>query len=41
MLVYNNNNILEYDISDVDEYTYIIKDEAQSTIKIGKLKMIH
>lgn len=36
--VYNNNDNIEYRLSDCDEYTYIIEDKAHATIKIGKTK---
>lgn len=36
--VYNNNENIEYEISDCDGYTYIIEDKAHATIKIGKTK---
>jgi len=36
--VYNNNDTIEYEISDCEEYTYIIEDIAHATIKIGKTK---
>lgn len=38
LTVYNNNNNIEYEISDCEEYTYIIEDIAHATIKIGKTK---
>ena len=36
--VYNNDENIEYIISDCDEYTYIMEDKAHATIKIGKTK---
>jgi hypothetical protein len=36
--IYNNNNFIEYEITDCEEYTYIIEDKAHATIKIGKTK---
>ena len=36
--VYNNNENIEYEISDCEEYTYIMEDKAHATIKIGKTK---
>jgi hypothetical protein len=36
--VYNNNESIEYQITDCFEYTYIIEDRAHATIKIGKTK---
>lgn len=38
LTVYNNNENIEYELSDCLEYTYIIQDKAHSTIKIGKTK---
>jgi hypothetical protein len=34
--IYNNNENIEYEISDCDEYTYIMWDKAHATVKIGK-----
>lgn len=36
--LYNNNENIEYEISNCSEYTYIIEDKAHATIKIGKTK---
>jgi hypothetical protein len=36
--IYNNNENIEYDISNCGEYTYIIEDKAHATVKIGKTK---
>jgi hypothetical protein len=38
LTVYNNNENIEYELSDCLEYTYIIEDKAHATIKIGKTK---
>lgn len=38
LTVYNNNENIEYELSDCNEYTYIIEDKAHATIKIGKTK---
>lgn len=38
LTIYNNNENIEYELSDCDEYTYIIEDKAHATIKIGKTK---
>lgn len=38
LTIYNNNENIEYELSDCFEYTYIIEDKAHSTIKIGKTK---
>jgi len=38
LTVYNNNENIEYELSDCQEYTYIIEDKAHATIKIGKTK---
>jgi hypothetical protein len=38
LTVYNNNETIEYELSDCPEYTYIIEDRAHATIKIGKTK---
>jgi len=38
LTIYNNNENIEYQLSDCDEYTYIIEDRAHATIKIGKTK---
>jgi hypothetical protein len=38
LTVYNNNENIEYELSDCLEYTYIIQDGAHATIKIGKTK---
>ena len=38
LTVYNNNENIEYELSDCLEYTYMIQDKAHSTIKIGKTK---
>lgn len=36
--VYNNQENIEYEISDCNEYTYIMEDNGYSIIKIGKTK---
>jgi hypothetical protein len=36
--VFNRNNIISYEISDCEEFTYIMEDKAHATIKIGKTK---
>jgi hypothetical protein len=36
--VFNNSENIEYEISDCEEYTYIMEDKAHATIKIGKTK---
>jgi hypothetical protein len=36
--VFNNDENIEYEITDCDEYTYIMEDRAHATIKIGKTK---
>lgn len=36
--VYNNNDHIEYEVSDCSEYTYIIEDNSHDKIKIGKTK---
>jgi len=36
--VFNNNENIEYEISDCEEYTYVMEDKAHATIKIGKTK---
>lgn len=38
LTVYNNDGIIEYELSDCSEYTYIIEDVSKSTIKIGQAK---
>lgn len=38
LTIYNNNNNIEYELSDCEEYTYIIEDKAHATIKIGRTK---
>jgi hypothetical protein len=36
--VFNNNENIEYLLSDCEEYTYIMEDKAHATLKIGKTK---
>jgi hypothetical protein len=36
--IYTFNESIEYEISNCEEYTYIIEDKAHATIKIGKTK---
>jgi len=36
--VYSNNNNIEYELSECEEYTYIMEDKAHSNIKIGRTK---
>ena len=36
--IFNHEENIEYEISNCDEYTYIMKDDAHDTIKIGKTK---
>lgn len=38
LTISNKNQNIEYELSDCDEYTYIIEDKAHATIKIGKTK---
>lgn len=38
LTIVNNNENIEYNISDCTEYTYIMEDKAHATIKIGKTK---
>jgi hypothetical protein len=36
--IFNCNENIEYEVSDCDEFTYVIEDNAHATIKIGKTK---
>lgn len=36
--LFNKNENIEYEISECEEYTYIMEDKAHDTIKIGKTK---
>lgn len=36
--LYNHEENIEYELTDCEEYTYIIEDKAHATLKIGKTK---